>query len=161
MKPIISVKDIVDELELSGEGISSFLNKRTGEIVTLGDEYLSAAENEDEDDDNTIERPEWEQETIAQAKEVINTDDYLQLPGKYDINEYKVIEEFCNSVEDEKIRDILLVSIKGKGAFSRFKDTIRMYNIENEWYNFRQKELEKIAINWLEANHIPYTQDEK
>jgi hypothetical protein len=34
-----------------------------------------------------------------------------------------------------------------------------MHGIEEEWYRFRQEELEKIAIDWLEANQISYTQD--
>ena len=34
-----------------------------------------------------------------------------------------------------------------------------MNGIEEEWYRFRQEELEKIAIDWLEANQISYTKD--
>jgi hypothetical protein len=52
-----------------------------------------------------------------------------------------------------------LDKIRGRGAFRRFKDCILKYEIEEEWYRFRQEELEKIAIEWLEVNHIPYTQD--
>jgi hypothetical protein len=52
-----------------------------------------------------------------------------------------------------------LVRIKGRGAFRNFKDAIHMHGIEEEWYRFRQEELEKIAIDWLEANQISYTQD--
>ena len=32
-----------------------------------------------------------------------------------------------------------------------------MNDIEEDWYRFREEELEKIAIDWLEANQIPYT----
>ena len=88
---------------------------------------------------------------IIKAKEVINSDDYLPLPSKFEIHEYNIIEEFCYSVVDDKIR--------GRGAFSRFKNAIRMNRIEEEWYRFRQEELEKIAIDWLEANQISYTKD--
>jgi hypothetical protein len=34
-----------------------------------------------------------------------------------------------------------------------------MNGIEEEWYRFRQEELEKIAIDWLEVNQISYTKD--
>ena len=51
--------------------------------------------------------------------------------------------------------------IRGRGAFRRFKDAIHMNGIEEEWYRFRQEELEKIAIDWLEANQISYVKGEE
>ena len=41
----------------------------------------------------------------------------------------------------------------------RFKNAIHMNGIEKAWYRFRQEELEKIAIDWLEVNQISYTKD--
>ena len=41
--------------------------------------------------------------------------------------------------------------------FRRFKDALQMNDIEDDWYSFRQEALQKIAIDWLEANKIPYT----
>lgn len=96
---------------------------------------------------------------IIKAKEVINFDDYLLLPSKFDIHEYHIIEAFCCSVVDDKIRGGLLDKIRGRGVFSRFKDAIHMNGIEEEWHRFRQEELEKIAIDWLEVNQISYTKD--
>jgi hypothetical protein len=69
------------------------------------------------------------------------------------------MEKFCHTVKDDKIRGNLLDKIRGRGAFSRFKNAIQMNGIEEEWYRFRQEELEKIAIDWLEANQISYTKD--
>jgi len=34
-----------------------------------------------------------------------------------------------------------------------------MNGIEEEWYRFRQEDLEKIAIDWLGVNQISYTKD--
>lgn len=47
-------------------------------------------------------------------------------------------------------------SIKGRGAFGRFKYNIQKYNIENDWYKFRGEVLESIAIEWCEGNGINY-----
>ena len=112
-----------------------------------------------EENDNIDGYPEWQQDMIIKAKEVIRSDDYLPLPSKFDIHEYHIMEEFCCSVGNDNIRGILLDKIKGRGAFGRFKNAIRMNGIEEEWYRFRQEELEKIAINWLEENEISYTKD--
>ena len=39
------------------------------------------------------------------------------------------------------------------------KEVIGMNGIEESWYRFRQEELEKNAIEWLEASQIYYTKD--
>jgi hypothetical protein len=157
MKAIVSIKDVVNEMDGLSDEHSAFLNRNTGELVTLSMEELSIAE----ENDNIDEYPEWQREMIMKAKEVISSDDYLPLPDKFDINEYHIMimEEFCRWVGNDKIRGILLDKIRGRGAFRRFKDAIRMNGIEDEWHRFRQEELEKIAINWLEVNNISYTKD--
>ena len=155
MKAIVSIKDVVNEMDVLSEEHSAFLNRHTGELVTLSSEELNAAEEDDDIDDY----PEWQQDMIIKAKEVINSDDYLPLPSKFDIHEYHIMEDFCCSVVDDEIREGLLDKIRGRGAFRRFKDAIPMNGIEDEWYLFRQKELEKIAIDWLEDNQISYTKD--
>lgn len=157
MKNIVSVKDIVDEMDLQSDESSAFLNKKTGELVSLTSEDLSAAEDEENEDIDQY--PQWQKEMIVKAREVISSDDYLLLPSKFDIHEYRIMEDFCYSVPEDKIREDLLYKIRGGGAFRRFKDAIYRHGIEKEWYRFRQEELEKIAIDWLELNRIPYTKD--
>ena len=156
VKAIVSIKDVVDEMDVPSDEHSAFLNRHTGELVTLSTEELSAAEEDDDIDDY----PEWQQDMIIKAKEVISSDDYLPLPSKFDIHEYHIMEDFCCSLVDDEIRERLLDKIRGRGAFRRFKDAILMNGIEEEWYRFRQEELEKIAIDWLEANQISYAKAE-
>jgi hypothetical protein len=157
MKANVSLKDIVNEMDGLSDEHSAFLNRKTGELVTLSEEELSAAE----EDDDIVDYPDWEQEMIIKAREVISSADYLPLLSKFDTHEYHIMENFCYSVVDDKIRGELLDKIRGRGAFKRFKDAIRVNDIEDEWYRFRQEELEKIAIDWLEVNHISYMTADK
>jgi len=156
MKPLVSIKDVVDEMDVLSDEHSAFLNRHTGELVTLSREELSAAE----ENDDIVDYPEWQREMIIKAKEVIESDDYLPLPSKFDIHEYHIMEDFCYAVADDRIREDLLDEIRGSGAFRRFKDAIQMNGIEEDWYSFRQEALEKIAIEWLEANKIPYVKND-
>jgi hypothetical protein len=155
MKATVSLKDVVNEMDVLSDEYSAFLNRHTGELVTLSNEEISAGE----EDENIDEYPEWQQDMIIKAKEVINSDDYLPLPNKFEIHEYHIMEKFCHTIEDDKIRGNLLDKIRARGAFSRFKNAIQMNGIEEEWYHFRQEQLEKIAIDWLEVNQISYTKD--
>ena len=155
VKAAVSLRDIVNELEMLSEEHTVFLNKRTGELIALSGEELSAAE----EGADLADFPEWQQALIVKAREAAESDDYLHLPTKFDINEYKIMEDFCCSIKDETISDTLLRAIKGSGAFGRFKDRIRFLGIEEDWYRFREKALEAIAIAWLEENRIVYTRD--
>jgi hypothetical protein len=63
--------------------------------------------------------------------------------------------------EDRRTGAELLRSIKGAGAFWRFKDTLLDLDIQDARYEFRRQEFEQIAIEWLEAEKLPYTRDDE
>jgi len=157
MEVVVSLRDVVGEMDLLSDEHQAFLNKRTGKLITLSDDQLSQAE----EDIDVGDSPEWEQEAIRVAKEVIGSDHYIPLPTKFEINEYHIMEDFCYTVESEKVRDKLLNAISGRGAFRRFKDAIHFLDIQDDWYRFQNEELEKIAIEWLEEKGIAYTRDAK
>lgn len=143
-------------MDVFGDENRAFLNIRTGEFTTLSSDELGAAE-----EGGTLEdMPEWQQEIIQKASDVLFTDDYRELPSKFDIHEYSIMEKFCYTVEDDELSDRLLNSIQGRGAFRYFKDTIHQYGIADDWYDYREQAFKKIAIEWLESNNIAYTDEE-
>jgi len=93
------------------------------------------------------------------AGEVLESDDYIELPTKFDIHEYSIMEKFCLSLNDEELSDKMYHAIKEKGAFRRFKDNIYEYGIEEDWYRYRREAFKRIAINWCEDNNIPYVEE--
>ncbi len=153
-KPV-KLEDIIDGIEMQTDESSSYLNIKTGEVVIISDEESSAAE-EDKPIDSF---PEWQHELINKAKEILQSNDYISLPSKFQVHEYRIMEKFCLSITDDQIRDILYYSIKGSGAFQRFKDNIYKYNLEEEWYKFRDEAIKRIAIEWCEDNGINYTEE--
>jgi hypothetical protein len=149
----VKLDDIIEGMEFQTEVTTSYLNKKTGKVVTITDEEFSAAE----DDEPIEDFPEWEHENIEAAKEILETDDYIPLPSKFDIHEYAIIERFCLSIDDDEVSETLYRSIKGKGAFRRFRANIQRFNIEDDWYKYRDKAIKQIAIDWCEANDIKCT----
>ena len=155
MKPV-KLKDIIDAMDMQMEEYRSYLNKETGVILSVSTEELSIAEESEEDDDFS-EYPNWQQESIKDALDVIvNGDNYIELPDKWEINEYDIMEDFCGSVKNDRVSNALYSAIKGRGAFRRFKDEICRFGIENDWYRFREEALKKIAIEWCEDNEIMF-----
>jgi len=87
---------------------------------------------------------------------VINWENYEELPDKFVINEYEIMENFCGSVQNKRISDALYSAIRGRGAFRRFKDTIIRFGVEKDWYRFREEAFRYIAIRWCDDNEIRY-----
>jgi hypothetical protein len=149
----VKLSDVIDGLESQSDESSSFLNKKTGEVVLMTDYAMRAAE----DDEPIEDLPDWEQELVATAKEIMaETGEYIPLPTKFDINEYSIMERFCLSLEDPELRDTFYGLIGGSGAFRRFKDALYQYGIENQWHSYRDNALKEIAIEWCQENNIEF-----
>ncbi|MEW6625142.1 hypothetical protein P378_12105 [Desulforamulus profundi] len=155
MKYVV-LNDIVEKLDCLMDGWKLYYSKKTGKITEIQAEYLGVAEELDEEDDFS-EYKEWEREAIEEAIDIIeNWDDYIELPDKYEIHEYSIMEQFCYSIEDERLSNKLCNAISGRGAFRRFKDAIIRYNLEDSWYAYKYKVLCKVARDWCEHNEIPF-----
>jgi uncharacterized protein UPF0158 len=150
----VKLHDILEGMDFQSNEQSSFLNLTTGEVVSITDEELHAAENDAPLEDF----PEWQHDAIRIAGEILETDSYLPLPDRFEINEYCIMERFCLSVDDEDIRDDLCNTIRGRGAFRYFKDRIHAYGIAEAWYRYRDAALQEIAVAWCEEHGIPYTE---
>lgn len=71
------------------------------------------------------------------------------------INEYEMMVEFVETIEDTRFQNQLYISLNG-GAFRRFKDTCINFNMIDDWYKFRDKKYKEIAINWCKENNIKF-----
>ncbi len=168
MAVVVSLRDLVNELQMLSDESHAYLNKVTGKIITITDddfaiaEYGSELEEEVEDADDEIvdEVLDLESQFYQEVKKVLaSDDDYLRLPSKFDIHEYEIMERFCLSVPDIKVSDVLLGKIRGSGAFRRFKDAIYQYGIEQDWFKYRDEAYKQIAIAWLESKALAYSDD--
>jgi hypothetical protein len=148
----VKLSDIIEGLESQTDESCTFLNKQTGKVVLITDEETRAAE----DDEPIEDFPEWQQPLIKIAKEIEKTDNYIPLPTKFDIDEYRIMEDFCLSINDANMCDIFCRLIKGGGAFRRFKDALYEYGISDDWHKYRADALKQIAIDWCQENNIEF-----
>jgi len=150
----VKLEDVIEQIELANESNRTYLNKSTGEIHLIPEEVDMYIENEVFDEDDL---PDWEKEIVPIAKDILeNPENYIPFPDKYDINEYEIMERFTLSLTDDKMREEIYYSIKGKGAFRRFKGKIFQHGIENDWYKFKEEWLKEIAIDWCKENNIEF-----
>lgn len=103
----------------------------------------------------------WDEEDKELAELIdMEWDRFVRLPGQYEIHEYRMMEEYIDELEDEKMQSELYRAIQGRGAFRRFKDKIRYAGIEQQWYDFQNKAYREFALRWCEENNIRCEMDE-
>ncbi|HML76342.1 MAG TPA: UPF0158 family protein [Anaerohalosphaeraceae bacterium] len=153
----VKLSEIITGLEFQNERSGSYLERATGLVVSISEEDLNAAEDDDADEDS----PDWQIDNIEIAKKILDNSntDYLQLPTQWDIHEYEMMESFVSTIEDVTIFNALSYALKGKHAFRRFKDAVYEYGIEKQWFAYRDSAYKDIAIEWCQENHIDFEDD--
>src|SRR5688572_7166299 len=128
-----------DALEIAVERNSpdtdSYLDLTTGRVLTITSGDPEAAINR------------------QQVSE--NIRNFLRVEPASSREQYRWMEKFVGSVVDEALRERLIISIDGKGAFRRFKDVLLAYPAERErWFSYRAELLHWHIHNWLGENQI-------
>jgi len=154
----VNLKELAGQLDCMMEEWRYFVDKSTCAIITIHDTYLGYA-GEPEEIPTVL--AEWERYEIEKALELLEKwNELIPLPGKYDVNEYGMMEDFIESVQDDNIRDCLYVAIEGRGAFRRFKDIVGRFGTLDKWYDFKNDALLSFAEKWCTENDLPYSLDE-
>jgi len=151
MAAVISLREVVDAIEGQADESASYLDTDTGQIVLVTDEEVQIVEEGRGD-----EAPEWLREGLPKVREVLDSTRFLRMPSKFDVHEWDIMRQFSAAQQDDRVREELSNAIQGSGAFRMFKSTLRHFNLEDPWYQFRAHALEEIARDWLEAHHLPY-----
>ncbi|MDO5291571.1 MAG: UPF0158 family protein [bacterium] len=129
----IRITDVIEALQSDASEFAYFYNTKTGEIIVYCDGMINGTKN-----------PEVEKELEC------NYEKYIKLPGRHEFNEYRRMKEFIEILPDDKIKKRLFDAVQGRGAFQRFKDQIYGLGIEQNWYQYREDEYERIAREWCE-----------
>jgi hypothetical protein len=134
-------------MEMQSDDLHSFLHRPTGRIVTVSDDALAAAEDDDE---------KWViPEELAAARRILAADDeYLELPDRFEIDEYHMMERFAESLADRGARHAALTSLRGRGAFRYFKDTMHRLGVAKSWYAYRDECYREVAREWCDAHGV-------
>ena len=155
MAVIVSLGDVIEQMDLTTDEATAYINRKTGELITLTHEEAALTEDPDE----AAEAPQWQKDFLPKAREVLASEDYIPLPSKFEIHEWSIMERFAQSHTDGAVSDELDAALHGRGAFRRFKDSVHRLGIADDWYRFRDAALEEIAIEFLEAHGIAYQRE--
>src|SRR6185503_601337 len=110
--------DLETAFERNSPDIESFLDTRTGDVVSIVQGSLDLAE---------------QRSKVAAAPE-----SFVRIEPAASREQYRWMERFVTMVTDPALKERLVIAIDGKGAFRRFKDVLVAYPAERErWFSFR------------------------
>jgi hypothetical protein len=151
MSKVISLREIISALEAASDECSSYLDPETGEIILVTEDDRAVVEGE-----RLEEIPTWQREMMPKIRAALEGDRWLELPDRFDIHEWSIMERFSRRQDIERVRSELLDAIHGAGAFRVFRSAIRRLGLEQSWYQFRDEALAEIARSWLEEHKLQY-----
>src|SRR3954465_11925585 len=127
MSATVLLKDVIDALEMQFDESSSFLDLDTGRVEAVWNYLRGHADGAGGEEPDL---PAWQKQEWEIAKRIVSTDGFQQLPTKFDVHEWAIMQDFSNSVASDRVREDLLNAIHGTGAFRHFKDSLRRHQIE-------------------------------
>lgn len=131
----INWTDLETAFERNSPDTESFLDTRTGEVVTVTEGAIDYAEQRGK---------------VQAAGEA-----FVRIEPAASREQYKWMERFVAGVTDEALRERLVIAIDGKGAFRRFKDVLLNYPTERErWFSYRAELLHWAMHKWLEKEQL-------
>jgi len=152
MAKMVALDDLIDGLDLQDDDVRAYLDCDEGVVVSIGDEIVSLSERNE-----PSEWRDWERELIEVLREVEKgSKRFVQLPYKSDVNEWDIMRRFCDTVGDDRVKELLLQAIHGRGAFRRFKDELDRSGLLDRWFDYKRSALRDQAIEWCTENDIRF-----
>jgi hypothetical protein len=158
----VSLDELINALEEESESEFGFLDSETGEIHFVSEEALSLSEPESESEtDSVFPLADWQKDEVELARRIQSSDRYLALPGRLEVNEWNIMSEFCDQIKRDDVRAKFADSIRGRGAFRRFKDQLAHFDLWDQWNEFRRSAFGEIMREWCEEKGIILTVSQK
>lgn len=122
-----------DAFENNAPEVHSYLHFDTGEVIRIVDGVADP----------------------SMHTRIMNDSRYLRIDPVSSREQYRWMERFIATVEDDELRRRLNIAIDGKGAFRRFKDALMSHPVDRErWFAFRSERLRACMESWLTAHGI-------
>ena len=139
----IPLKQVIQAIEEASEVFTSFWDTKTGKTAYLADPLMTDMTEEDK--------------ALASAIEDM-PERFLRFPTKYEIHQYRIMEAYIDRLPPGKVQEKLAYAIRGKGAFRRFKQSVRYHGLEQRWYDYLAEAYRELAIRWCDEEGLEYTE---
>jgi hypothetical protein len=132
---MLKLQEVVNALDEVSDDTQVFYCKKTEEFMFVNEYSGEVYDIEDMD-------------------EYLDDNDGMELPSRWEIDEYDMMAEFTDSLEDGGKRAMLSETLRGRGAFRRFKDMVIHLGLIQDWYDYRDQAYRRIALEWCNDHGI-------
>jgi Uncharacterised protein family (UPF0158) len=133
----------VDELiaAMEDQNATWFFDKQKGELVF---------------DHPDLDEKMREMMDIDQLEE--NPERFVKVERVHPSDGFHIMQDFVETVTDEKIAEALNTALEKRHPFRQFKDTLHNYSDElTRWYAYHEARLKEVAEAWIEAEGLEIT----
>lgn len=75
---------------------------------------------------------------------------YIRIEPRESSESFGIMEKFVYKVNDEKLKNKLINALNNRRPFANFKSLVESSNYRNEWFAFKQRQLEIMVWEELE-----------
>ena len=120
-------------------GNDCYYNPETNEIVTIP----NFSQISDEEEFKEIFR-------VDLAKVNERKADFIKFEVLENFESFKIMERFVEQMNDQQLKSELENTLRNKKPFQKFKYSIENSILRQNWFDFKQSELEKMVENQLD-----------
>lgn len=132
------IKNIAQELDC---GCDCYLNVKTNEVIVIpGNIYISDQEDF--------------KEAFAEdfARIENNKTDFIKFDVLESFESFKIMESFVHQLTDQHLKAVLGNVLENKKPFQNFKNIIDQSHFRQDWFDFKQREIEKKVATELKIS---------
>ena len=137
----VKLQDVIDGITFANAEAQFFYHTKTGKVLILMDNIYGIGRDK------------------ALMKDIDrHPDDYLSLPNEYEVDEFAMMADFVDTLDDSAEASALfrILEEDGNAAVRLFKQSVRAFDLEQEWNEFRDGCYAEIARQWCSENDIEY-----
>jgi len=167
----INMVELGAAFEDASDAVRYYLDLKTGQVVAITDEIRDELEAiyAELDDEHGVaddafaaalqqrDLPAWMHESLDEAHQVERGygERYIAIPTADSGEGYRAMEDFIETVANQRLQSQLVYAIRGRGAFRRFKDTLLAHPDERErWFAFSAARVHERVLAWLAEEGI-------
>lgn len=124
--PSIDLNDLMDAIDLRSEFLSFFVDLSSGEIVAL----------------------------LEEEKKGIHPNLFHEIT--IEVDKPKMMEEFCLTLEEEDLKNLLLGYLQGEDGVDQFLFAVQVNQLEDLWLQYMEERLKNTAISWCKEKGLSY-----
>lgn len=132
------INEIAQQLDCRNE---CYFNQKTKELICIPNAKLMAMGDE-----------EYYKEVFKDDLEKVKSQkkDLIKFEVLESFESFKIMEDFKNQINDNHFKEKLNEALNRRKPFQNFKYLIDHSEYREDWFEFKQKELEKIVLETIE-----------